>query len=393
MATPASVYSLYIHIPFCRERCTYCAFNTYTDRAHLVEAYVDAVTLEITSLPAGLMVHTVYFGGGTPSLLTPTQLERILQAIYHHFRPIAPLEISLEANPGTVDLPYLQALAGLGINRLSLGAQSAHQSELDMFGRWHHWEDVVQAVSWARQAGFENLSLDLIYGVPGQKLGQWQLSLTQVLRLEPDHLSLYALGLEAGTELTRQVKYGVLPPPDPDLAADMYDMATEVLDKNGFIQYEISNWGKAGKFCQHNLQYWRNLPYLGLGAGAHGYANHTRTINAMRPEAYIQRLLTPQPTPLAFPQTPATIRAEEISMATDQFETIFMGLRLVNEGLSLKVFQQRYGIELDLQYADVLAWLKAHDLVYQNDEYLYLTTRARLISNLVFKKFTQGEAP
>jgi oxygen-independent coproporphyrinogen-3 oxidase len=383
-------HSLYIHIPFCRERCTYCAFNTYTDRSALIEDYVTALEHEMTFLSTfkdDIPVHTIYFGGGTPSLLLPAQIERILQAAYRLFTVSREVEISLEANPGTVDRTYLAALVQLGVTRFSLGVQSAQSDELRMFGRLHDWADVERGVRDAREAGVTNLSLDLIYGVPDQTLAMWRDTLERVLDLAPDHLSLYALGLESGTEMTRQVKYGELPLPNPDRAADMYDLATELLSAEGFVQYEISNWGKPGTFCQHNLQYWRNLPYLAIGAGAHGYVNRTRTVNAMRPEDYIQRLNEASMDTLDFPQTPATIKAEPIDDETDQFETIFMGLRLLEEGLSLDTFAKRYGFRAEAKYGDQVQWLKEKDLIFQQDDRLFLRPNARLISNLVFEQF------
>lgn len=379
--------AIYIHVPFCRERCTYCAFNTFNDRAHLMDDYVQAVRQEIAYLESATPVHTIYFGGGTPSLLSIAQVSAILKAAHTNFHVLDSVEISFEANPGTVDLGYLRDLVALGLTRLSLGAQSAQASELELFGRWHDWSDVQQAVQDARQAGIANLSLDLIYGNPQQSLAMWQNSLVALLELEPDHLSLYALGLEAGTPLTKQVKYGELPQPDGDLAADMYEYASAELNQRGFIQYEISNWGKAGKFCEHNLQYWRNLPYLGIGAGAHGYANLTRTVNAMRPEDYIQRLEHPAKNEYIFPQTPATIRAEAIGQPTDEFETIFMGLRLLNEGLSLAAFAERYGFRMEEKFQPTVQWLIAQDMLCLIDNRLFLTERARLLSNQVFTRF------
>ena len=379
--------ALYIHIPFCRERCTYCAFNTFTDRTHLMDDYVTAICREIVYIAQTTPVHTIYFGGGTPSLLTLEQVSAILEAVHRHFKVLDTVEISFEANPGTVDLGYLQGLVSLGLSRLSLGAQSAQASELNLFGRWHDWSDVQQAVRDARQAGIANLSLDLIYGNPHQSLAMWQDSLAAALTLEPNHLSLYSLGLEAGTPLTKQVKYGELPAPDGDLAADMYEYATEQLDQRGFIQYEISNWGQVGRFCEHNLQYWRNLPYLGIGAGAHGYANLTRTVNAMRPEDYIQRLHNPTEAEYIFPRTPATIQADNLDAQTDQFETIFMGLRLLNEGLALTSFAERYGVRVEEKYEPTIKWLIEQDMLRIDETHLFLTERARLLSNQVFTRF------
>ncbi|MCB9435368.1 MAG: radical SAM family heme chaperone HemW [Anaerolineales bacterium] len=382
-------YALYLHIPFCRVRCTYCAFNTYADHEHLMDGYVAALIKEIRYLPPHLPAHTIYFGGGTPSLLSSDQIAAIVEAIRGHFQTTPTLEITVEANPGTVDTDRLQGYRAAGVNRLSIGMQSAHPAELSMFGRLHGVDAVAQTVHDARQAGFDNLSLDLIYGVPLQTREMWQASLHHALSLAPDHLSLYALSLEAGTELARRVKYQELPLPDSDLAADMYDDATALLAEAGFIQYEISNWSREGKECQHNIQYWRNLPYFGLGAGAHGYVNQTRTVNAMRPEVYIQRLEDDSTTSLPFPQTPATIKAEALDTPTDMGETVFMGLRLLQEGLSLEAFAARYGERFETRFGEDMQRLIQRGLLSLEDDCLKLTPSARLISNYVFQHFVE----
>lgn len=282
------VYSLYIHIPFCHRRCSYCDFNTYAGLEKLIPAYVAALCAEIRLAGSAahrsdrLPLHTVFLGGGTPSLLPLGELERIFSAVRESFYLLPEAEISLEANPGTVDLASLQGMRQLGVNRLSLGMQSAHGDELELLGRIHSFEQVVQALELARAAGFGNLNLDAIFGLPEQPLARWEQTLRRAVALEPEHLSLYALTLEAGTPLLKQVEAGGLPEPDPDLAADMYDLATELLGSAGYLQYEISNWakhtgnglsevGNPAYACRHNLQYWRNGPYLGVGAGAHSY--------------------------------------------------------------------------------------------------------------------------
>lgn len=357
-----------------------------------MDDYVQAVNRELALLGKSthgnaLPVHTVYFGGGTPSLLGPAHFAALLETAHREFSLTADVEITVEANPSTVDLPYFQALKTLGINRLSLGMQSAQQRELTLFARLHHHHDVENAVENARRAGFDNLSLDLIYGVPLQTRAMWNESLRAALDLSPDHLSLYALGLEAGTEMMRAVQSGKLPLPDPDLAADMYDDATEALAAAGFVQYEISNWSLPGKSCRHNLQYWRNLPYLGIGAGAHGYAAGCRTVNAMKPELYIERITNAETKP--FPQTGATIKCEELTPITDRFETIFMGLRLLDEGLSLSDFARRYGTPLPEAFPAEIRRLKEWGLLREDKDRLFLTARARLLSNRVFEQFMQ----
>lgn len=384
-------WSLYLHIPFCATRCTYCAFNTYTDRHALLDEYVRALCAEIASFGAlNRSIHTIYLGGGTPSLLRPFQLEQIISHVLINFTYSPILEITQELNPRDATEEYLHAIRKY-VSRISLGMQSVNPSELQMFSRDHAHPHVIEAMKFARAAGFDNINLDLIYGTPSQTLDMWRDSLQAALDLDPDHLSMYALSLENGTELKRRVTYGELPLPDPDLAADMYELASEMMEQAGFIQYEISNWAKPGKECLHNIQYWKNLPYLGIGAGAHGYANQTRTVNVMKPEIYIQRLKNPPAKPLPFPQTPATMTIEPIDRQTDMFETIFTGLRLLNEGLSLTAFEERYSEKLEIKFADEIRRLIRMGLLWQDGDALKLTKSARLISNRVFQEFAIEE--
>jgi oxygen-independent coproporphyrinogen-3 oxidase len=308
-------------------------------------------------------------------------------------------EITLEANPGTLSLDYLQALRELGINRLSLGMQSANPEELRLLERLHGFEDVIRAVTWARRAGFDNLNLDLIFGLPGQSLESWLQNLELALGLQPEHFSLYALTLEHGTPLAHWVDRGLVPLPDPDLAAEMYEHASERLEAKGYIPYEISNWAipdHAGqpKVCRHNLQYWRNLPYLGLGAGAHGYAAGVRTANLLSPAGYIRRLTEgpamPTDLPLLFPCTPATLTAQPVDRQAEMGETMMMGLRLVREGVSADGFYTRFGQGLDQVYEKEIEELISVGLLEwggAGQECLRLTRRGRLLGNQVFMRF------
>jgi oxygen-independent coproporphyrinogen-3 oxidase len=390
------VYSLYLHIPFCQHRCCYCDFNTYAGQDDLIPAYVEGLCREIeqAAMAAGerLPVHTVFFGGGTPSLLPPHALERILRALSDHFDVRAGSEITLEANPGTLSQNYLRALHGLGINRLSLGMQSAHRAELELLERGHDYGDVIRAVQWARRAGFENLSLDLIFGLPYQAMQTWQRSLELAVNLAPEHLSLYALTLEHGTPMQRWTSKGLLSEPDADLAAEMYEWAGGHLAARGYEQYEISNWSRDGAWkdrrCHHNLQYWRNLPYLGLGAGAHGFADGVRTANVLSPAAYIQRCQNGGIR--KFPRTPATASVEKVDQQTEMGETMMMGLRLTQEGVSREGFEGRFGKDLDEVYrAEIDALVGSGLLEWRQgeEERLRLTVRGRLLGNRVFAQF------
>ncbi len=342
-------------------------------------------------------IATIFFGGGTPSLLTPDHYRNIFQTIHRYFDLLPNAEISLEANPGTVSPKYLSQLREIGFNRISYGVQSANPTELRMLERIHSYSDVVDAVRWSRRAGFENLNLDLIYGLPEQSLASWQRSVELILGLHPEHLSAYALTLEHGTPFGRWARKGLLPLPDPDLAAEMYEWLDKYLPINGYAQYEISNWAKtntdsghhASFQCQHNLQYWRNLPYLGLGAGAHGYANGIRYSNVLRIKTYIERLKTTDGSPTAdhWPLSPAAVNHHRNTPREDMDETMMTGLRLTAEGISAQTFRERFGRELTHIYGGKIAHLTQLGLLEWSENRLRLTRRGRLLGNQVFIQF------
>jgi oxygen-independent coproporphyrinogen-3 oxidase len=381
-------HAVYIHVPFCTTKCTYCAFNTYTNLENLVQPYTDAVTNELVSVAQSqprTPVHTIFFGGGTPSLLTPAQFDQILSAIRQHYVLDDDAEISLEANPNDITRPYLEALRAVGLNRISIGMQSAIESELQMFARRHDNDAVVRAVSAARQAGFANLNLDLIYGIPHQTLANWEQTLSQAIALQPDHLSLYALGLEEGTPMAAWVDRGRLPEPDDDLAADMYELASDVLARAGYEQYEISNWARPGYECRHNLQYWTNDPYIGVGPGAHGFAGGTRYSVLLSPQRYVKALMG-EPTPYAFPRTAATDEANVLDRDAEIAETLIMSLRLTKRGVPRAEFAQRFGTDLVDLHRDVIEKFVRQGLLEVDAERVRITERGRLLSNMIFRE-------
>jgi oxygen-independent coproporphyrinogen III oxidase len=396
------IYSLYFHIPFCTHRCAYCDFNTYAGQEDSIPAYVDALCKEIefvgSRFPSPFRrgvrgeenkVHTIFFGGGTPSLLSPNQFDSIFHSIHKHFDLTDNAEITIEANPGTVNLDQLQKLRDIGINRISIGVQSANAEELRMLERAHDFFDVINSVSWARTAGFDNLNLDLIYGLPEQTLQTWQMTVKRILDLNPNHISAYALTLEHGTPFGRWSKRGLLPLPDPDLAADMYEWAGEEFASAGYYQYEISNWAKPNRECVHNLQYWRGLPYLGLGAGAHGYANGYRYSNVLRIKTYIERLKDVRDSTLEFPLSPATVNHHPQTLQDDLSEYMITGLRLTREGITTSAFRQRFGSELNNVYQKEIDELIRLGLLEWHIETLRLTVRGRLLGNQVFMRFLE----
>lgn len=381
--------SLYLHVPFCQVRCSYCDFNTYAGLDDLMPAYARALSREVQAVgqAAGprLPVHTAFFGGGTPSLMPVELLAPVVQAIHATFQLDPRIEITLEANPGTVSLDYLRGLRALGINRLSLGVQSAHHSELQLFGRLHTFQDVVDAVASARQARFQSLNLDLIYGLPDQTLEAWRATLEQTLALEPEHLSAYALSLEYGTPLRAWVGRGLVQSPDPDTAADMYEWASDRLARAGYVQYEISNWARPGHECRHNLQYWRNQEYLGFGAGAHGSACGWRYSNVLGPPQYVERVASGAAA--EFPFSAAMAERRRIDSTTHMGETMMLGMRLTEEGVAREAFERRYGVSLESAYARELETLERQGLVERRLDRVRLTPNGRLLGNRVFGAF------
>ena len=344
-----SPLSIYLHIPFCSVRCSYCAFNTYTDLAHLMGDYVDALCRELDYAGRAAPprpAHTVYFGGGTPSLLSPAHFAQIMRQLHESFDLARDAEISLEANPDDLSLDYLRQLRALGFNRISIGMQSANARILQLFERQHDVKTVGEAVRNARQAGFDNLNLDVIFGSPYETLADWRETVSAVLDYAPDHISMYGLELKGGTALRQQVDDGLLPRPDDDDFADMYEYAAEALAGRGYAQYEISNWCRPGAECRHNLQYWRNLDYIGLGAGAHGFANGARYSTITAPARYIAALADAQTCQRPFPLTPAVAKHAQVTPADDLYETLMMSLRLTREGICRASFAKRFGQDI-----------------------------------------------
>jgi oxygen-independent coproporphyrinogen III oxidase len=370
--------ALYIHIPFCRRKCLYCSFISYAEREVDIPPYLDALKNELRQRTGGEHVRSVYFGGGTPSLLPVKDIKDIVSLIGTLFTLDKATEISMEANPGTIDEAYFTAIRKLGVNRLSLGVQSFDDRDLKMLGRIHTAADAVDAVRFARAAGFNNLNLDLIYGLPGQKLSDWRLCLERALEMKPEHLSLYALTLEEDALMWISIQEGELPKIDPDLAADQYEMAEDLLAASGYIHYEISNWARQGRECRHNLTYWRNLPYLGVGAAAHSCLDGHRLANRSSLDKYIADY--------SGKSSPQPELDEEISPELELAETTILGLRL-DEGIETDYLRHRFGIDIMSHYRQQVEEMAGIGLLEKNDGHLRLTRRGRLLSNEVFWRF------
>jgi len=400
MDTSFSPLGLYLHIPWCMTRCIYCDFNTYIDGEDALKArYHAALLREIREAGAVLdrpALNTIFIGGGTPTTLPPGQLIDLVDAITAAFDLQINAEVTVEANPGTLSLADLKALRQGGINRLSLGVQSFNDDELQFLSRLHDADTARSAMKLARTAGFENISLDLIFNLPEQTLARWQFNVQEAIKLAPDHFSLYSLIVEPGTPLHRQVTEGLTPTPDDDVAAEMYAYAIDALGEAGYAHYEISNWARDGGerawqtpqlAAAHNLIYWRNQPYLGIGAGAFGTINGERWMNVKRPQAYIDRI--EDGTGLGSARDERTY--EKIDRDTEMAEHMLLGLRLTCEGVSARRFVDRFGVSLEEQYGaaikqglkqDLLAWIETSDGMY-----LRLTQAGRFLANQVIVQF------
>lgn len=294
--------SFYIHIPYCVKRCGYCDFNTYTpgelkegsDIAQVSNGYIDLLIQESKFARAEVNtkepIPTIFFGGGTPTLMEPADLGRVLKSLESDFGFAKDIEITIEANPDTVSKEKLEALRNVGINRISFGMQSAAPHVLAVLDRTHNPENVVKATNWAREVGFEQVSVDLIYGTPGESIADWEATIDSALALPINHISAYALIVENGTKLAAQVKRGEIVIPDDDQTADKYLLADEKFSKAGFTWYELSNWAKPGSECRHNIAYWQGANWWGLGPGAHSHIDGKRFWNVKHPNAYRERL-------------------------------------------------------------------------------------------------------
>lgn len=373
---------VYIHVPFCRSRCSYCDFATGQYEGGLAERYVRALAREISAFePEGdaADVDTVYFGGGTPSLLTPAQLAFIFDAVHGRFRVSASAEVTLEMNPGTVTLEHLRRLRRLGVNRASFGAQTFDDRELARLGRTHTAADARRTFDDLREAGFENISFDLIAGLPEQTLDAWSGNLEEALRLRPEHLSLYLLEVHEGTPLAEHIRRGLWRAPDPDLAAEMYTLLAGRTREAGYEQYEISNFARRGRESRHNMKYWTGAPYFGFGCSAHSFDGRTlRWSNERDTNAYVA---------LAESGASTVVETTRLDERDASAESLFLGLRLLSRGVDLAEHRARFSSDVRERYADELKRFSEAGLVELDGDRLRLTPAGALLSNEVFAAF------
>jgi oxygen-independent coproporphyrinogen-3 oxidase len=384
--------SLYIHIPFCSLKCSYCDFNSYANLEGLVPGFTRALCEEMrlwSPAMAGRSVATVFFGGGTPSLMPLGDLEAIFSAMRQNFALEPDAEITLEANPGTVDLEYLRGLVSLGANRLSFGVQSFHDDELIALDRIHTAVEAKQGYAWAREAGFPRINLDFIYGLPEQPLERWQQTLEQAIELAPEHMSLYALTVEDGTKLAYDIDHGRVAEPDGDIQATMYEWSQRRMAEAGYEQYEISNWARPGEECRHNLVYWHNGDWLGLGPGAHSHLDGVRFADVYSPKQYISLVDKakgrdlPSKTRELIRALPQVTFVDELSRELQIADTVILALRL-NEGLDVDDFEKRFGTKLEAVYGPQVAEMTSLGFLERANGRLRLTDHGRYLANEVF---------
>ena len=364
--------SIYIHIPMCVKKCAYCDFTSFSGRMNQRDAYTDAVCREMREQAAffgARRVNTVFFGGGTPTLMTGGQIRRIMDTLRACFDLAPDAEITMEGNPGTLSVENLAAYRAAGVNRLSLGVQSMDDGLLAGIGRIHTAAQAKQAVSMVREAGFENLNLDLMLGLPGQTAAQWRDTLGQAIALEPEHLSCYSLILEEGTPLERQVQEGTCAPlPDEDALCEMDDCTEEMTRQAGYARYEVSNYAKAGKDCRHNIVYWE---CLGIGCAAHSDLDGRRFYNPDHWEDYFQTI----------GQMKRTAEGDD-SREERMFERVMMGLRMIR-GMDEGRFERDFHMRPEEVWKKSIPQMKERKLMESGNGRLYLTRRGMQVMNAV----------
>ncbi len=373
---------IYIHIPFCRALCSYCDFATGTYESALADAYVRALVAEISSFGGAeecAEADTIYFGGGTPSLLTPEQIAHILGAVSRRFRMTPRAEVTMEMNPGTVTPEALRGFREAGVNRASFGAQTFDDGELKRLGRTHTAHDTRRTLSLLRDAGFDNISFDLIAGLPDQTLEGWSHNLDEALALRPEHLSLYLLEVHEGTPLAAQIREGRYTAPDADLAAEMYILLAERTRDVGYEQYEISNFCLPGRESRHNMKYWTGEPYFGFGCSAHSFDGRTlRWSNERDARRYVEMLET---------RGDALVERTELDEREASAEALFLGLRLLGRGVNLSEYRARFRLDVREEYAADLSRFTEAGLIEFDGDILRLTPAGALLSNEVFAAF------
>jgi len=372
---------LYLHFPFCISKCPYCDFNSYQLKEdNQISSYISALYQEITAYSKKLIksnIKTVYLGGGTPTILSGVQIYNILEYCKDKFNIDKNAEITIEANPGTLDGEKLKLLIESGISRLSLGAQSFNNLFLKKLGRIHNTQDIIDSYFFARETGFSNINIDIMFALPDQTTEDLQVTLKKAVSLKPDHLSLYNLTIKPGTEYYNKYKRGKLKLPTEDEEFDMYDWAINFLEESDFEHYEIANFARPHKRSMHNLNYWQNKPYLGIGAGAYSFIKGYRYMNYENPARYIKEIMSGK--------LPVD-NGEKLSLRKRMIETIILGLR-TKDGVGNKKFKTRFGVNLNDIFPEQIKKLINLGLLQKDNCRTKLTKKGVFLANTVFREF------
>ena len=367
--------SVYIHIPFCATKCYYCAFNTYTFHKEQAKVYLAALRTEMELYaPEAEPLQTVFIGGGTPSILSAKTLAQLFADIHQYFQITPDAEITIECNPGTVDGEKLSVMKDNGVNRLSFGLQAMQDDTLKQLGRIHTVDEFLESYHLAREGGFENINIDLIFALPDQTMDTWHHTLNEVITLKPEHISAYNLVMEDTTPFYEWWQAGELQLPSEDTEADMFQYTIETLTAHGYTHYEICNFASPGHYARHNLVYWNNQPCIGLGAGASGYANGVRYSNIRGIAPYVSKL-SKRNKPIA--------DTERLTGHAEKSETLMLALRK-REGISFEDYQDRFGEEIEAAFGRILKnWIDLR-LLERTSTHLRLTPRGLFLANEVF---------
>ena len=372
---------LYIHIPYCIHKCGYCDFNSHPIKHDEMDKYVDALMAEMNHYAkiysSNKIIRTIFLGGGTPTTLAAYQLERILKECHKKFKIESSAEITIEANPATIDIEQLKSIRQAGYNRISIGVQSFDKKELKLLDRAHGPAEIHSTIDRAREAGFDNLSLDLMFAVPNQSLSNWENNLRQALDKNPEHLSTYNLTIEQGTAFAKLQANGKLTMPDDEHQLELYKRTIELLTNKGFHHYEISNFARPEKQSKHNITYWKNTDTLGLGAGASSYMNGTRFKNVNLPANYIRHIIDKQT---------AVEHSETLEPRQAMGETIMLGLRLL-KGINIDGFEKRFHVSFKNIFGNIISVLKEQELVTVEGDYLRLSKKGLFLADSVILEF------
>jgi len=372
--------ALYLHIPYCLHKCGYCDFNSHPENREESTHYVEALLQELKNYSATLKnysVPTIFVGGGTPTILPPSQLKKILDTVRQSFDLTADCEITIEANPATIKQETFQEIRAAGYNRISIGVQSFDEKELLLLERVHSVEEIHSTVQRARSAKFENLSMDLMFGLPDQTVEKWQSHLNQAIAKNPDHLSTYNLTIEPATAFFKLHAKGKICLPDEDIQLEMYETTIQILEQAGYPQYEISNFSKPGRESQHNINYWNNGEYLGVGAGASSYLSGERFKNINLPSQYIREINN---------KGIAVDSRERLEPLEAMGETLMLGLRLL-KGISIDVFENRFQVSFEKVYGKVVESLLHQKLITFNQKRIALSRKGLFLADSVILKF------